>query len=51
MDFDVKIRRMSSPDATLEEVLKSVRFQTGEGNTFVSWTLSGDEIVLKYRSP
>ncbi len=39
------------PDETLEEVFKTVGFQTREGNRLLSWALNDTAAVLSFESP
>jgi hypothetical protein len=49
--FEVSVWRFEDAELTLDEVLKTVAFQNSAGNVLVNYSITGDPIVLTFRTP
>jgi hypothetical protein len=48
MSASVKIEKTGDCDATIEEILASVKFQNAHGNKLVSYQNLSDRVILTY---
>lgn len=48
MSASVTIEKTGNSDETIEEILKSVKFQNGHGNELVGYQNLSDRVILTY---